>query len=106
MKTAFGFVIAFLFFSVGVQGRMGSMLAVFIDPGALVDVSANASTPTSTVDPVAAATALADTYAKNNGGVRPTPVMQPGTLNQCSPGWTYNYQVQQCLFSGTTGRHA
>ena len=35
MKAAFGFAIAFLFFTAGIQGRVGSMLAAFIDPGAL-----------------------------------------------------------------------
>ncbi len=107
MKAAAVFVLSFLFFSAGIQGRLGSMLAAFIDPTALQDVS-NGGTPAtpSPADAITSANTLADTYASLNGGVRPTPVLPAGTLNQCPPGYVYNYQLQQCVFAGTTGRHA
>ncbi len=39
MKAAAVFLLSFLFFSAGAQGRLGSILAAFIDPGALQDIS-------------------------------------------------------------------
>ena len=41
MKTALAFAIGLLIFTAGMQGRLGSMLAAIIDPGALQDISAS-----------------------------------------------------------------
>lgn len=109
-KTTFALIVGLLIFSAGgMQGRLGSLLAVFIDPASLQDISGTTGTTTTSstaAAALAAATALADAYAKNNGGVRPQPTTPPGTLNQCAAGYLYNADLQMCVFAGTTGRHA
>lgn len=105
MRALIGGVLAFLFFNAGMHGRVGSMIAAFIDPGALEELTAGSTSSSSPpADPVASANALADEYAKNNGGVRPSPTKQPGTLNQCDPGYTYNASLGVCVFSGVVRR--
>lgn len=111
LKLGFIAAVGVILILAGVRGNLGSVLAAILVPQSMLDGQlpppCSSTTPVvdTTAAAIAAATTLSNTYAQFNGGVKPTPVIPAGTVNQCPPSYTYNYQLGQCVFSGTTGRH-